>query len=284
VSGLDAGPQRFGVRLAQALGTLGPVCLGIDPHPALLAEWGMDDDGPGLERFGALAIEAAAGVAAAVKPQAALFERRGVAGIAALAGVLRRAGEAGLLTILDVKRGDIGSTMAGYAQAYLADGADLEADAITLSPFLGFDSLSPALDLAAANGRGVFVLALTSNPDGRTVQHARGADGLSVAATVATAAAARNRGKRPMGDVGLVIGATVGAGLVDAGVDLDRLNGPILAPGFGAQGAGPQEVVRLFGKARPRVLVASSREILGTGPAAGQMRRRIVRMNEQLSL
>src|SRR5690606_8562055 len=120
------------------------------------------------------------------------------------------------LTVLDAKRGDIGSTMSGYADAYLRDGAPLAADALTLSPYLGFGSLRPAVDAALATGRGLFVLALTSNPEGPQVQHARGTDGRSVAGMVAAEAAAINAGALDpasgvrLGPVGLVVGATVG--------------------------------------------------------------------------
>jgi orotidine-5'-phosphate decarboxylase len=257
--------------------------VGIDPHPSLLEAWGFEDDGPGLERFGRTVIEAAAGNAAAVKPQAALFERRGIAGIAALAGVLRSAKQAGLLTILDVKRGDIGSTMAAYAQAYLSDDADLAADAVTLSPYLGFASLAPALDLAEATGRGVFVLALTSNPSGPAVQHARDVTGRSVASAIAQGAAERNRGVQPIGDVGLVVGATVGDGAKQADVDLIGFGGPILAPGFGAQGAGVAEVHRVFAGAIDHTVVTSSRDILRTGPKVANLTDAIVDMREQLA-
>jgi orotidine-5'-phosphate decarboxylase len=244
----------------------GPLCVGIDPHPSLLAAWGMDDDGGGLRSFALRALEAAAGRAAAVKPQSALFERHGAAGAAVLGEVLAAARDLGVLTILDAKRGDIGSTMAAYAQAYLDDGAPLAADAVTLSPYLGFGSLSPALGAAAASGRGVFVLCLTSNPEGRAVQEAVGPDGRSVAAAIAAEAGAANRGAAPCGDVGLVVGATVGDAARRAGVDLTGANAPMLAPGFGAQGAGAEELRAVFGSTLGRVLVASSRAVLAAGP------------------
>jgi orotidine-5'-phosphate decarboxylase len=275
-------PEPFGVRLAAAISERGPVCVGIDPHPSLLSQWHVDDDGPGLERFGRAVVAAARGCAAAIKPQSALFERHGSRGIHALACVLQAARDAGLVTILDVKRGDIGSTMEAYAQAYLADGAELAADAITASPYLGFASLNPALDLAEATGRGVFVLALTSNPSGPDVQHARDVSGRSVAAEIARQATERNRRTEGPGSIGLVVGATIGTGAVDAGLDLADFHGPILAPGFGAQGAGPEQITQVFGEARPSVLVASSRDILLKGPNIEDMRSAIVHMGTQL--
>ena len=164
--------ESFGARLRVAMDELGPLCAGIDPHPALLAHWGLDETVQGLETFAMTCVEAFAGTVAVVKPQSAFFERFGSAGVAVLERTLAGLREAGTLSLLDVKRGDIGSTMTAYAQAYLGRDSPLRADAITVSPFLGFESLRPALDLAHETGRGLFVLALTSNPEGAQVQHA----------------------------------------------------------------------------------------------------------------
>ncbi|MBB2902861.1 orotidine-5'-phosphate decarboxylase [Kineococcus radiotolerans] len=256
---------RFGARLAEAVTAHGPLCAGIDPHAPLLAAWGLTDDAAGVERFGRTVVAALAGHVACVKPQAAFFERHGSRGVAALERVLADAREAGLLTIVDAKRGDIGSTMDGYAEAFAGD-SPLAGDAVTVSPYLGFGSLRPVLDLAAATGRGVFVLALTSNPEGAGVQHATGRDGRAVARVVAESAAAENAGAEPFGDVGLVVGATVGSAVRDLGIDLDAVNGPLLAPGVGAQGATAEDLRQVFGDARRLVLAASSREVLRAGP------------------
>ncbi len=121
----------------------GPLCVGIDPHPALLQRWGLNDDVAGLERFSLTVLEAVASLAAAVKPQVALYERHGSAGMAVLERILAAAADASVLTIADAKRGDIGSTMAAYADAWLRDGSALAADSVTLSPYLGFESLRP---------------------------------------------------------------------------------------------------------------------------------------------
>ncbi|MGL5866747.1 MAG: orotidine-5'-phosphate decarboxylase, partial [Dermatophilaceae bacterium] len=144
-----AGPVPFGDRLRAAMQAHGPFCPGIDPHPALLQAWGLPDTVDGLERFAMTCVDAFGGHLAAVKPQSALFERFGAAGIAVLERVLASLRDTGTLSLLDVKRGDIGSTMRGYADAYLADDGPLRADAVTLSPYLGYESLRPALDLAA---------------------------------------------------------------------------------------------------------------------------------------
>ncbi|WOH16986.1 orotidine-5'-phosphate decarboxylase [Paenarthrobacter sp. GOM3] len=263
--------ESFGSRLAAAMTARGPLCVGIDPHPQLLAEWGLDDDAAGLERFSLTVVEAVASLAAAVKPQVALYERHGSAGMAVLERTLAASSEAGVLSIADAKRGDIGSTMAAYADAWLRDGSSLAADSVTLSPYLGFESLRPALDLAAQYGRGVFVLALTSNPEGKSVQHVGGAD--SVARRIVAEAAAENRRyDGALGSVGLVVGATIGSALEDLDIDLGPVRGAILAPGLGAQGATPADLRATFGAAYPSVLATSSRGILAAGPSVAALR------------
>jgi orotidine-5'-phosphate decarboxylase len=222
--------------------------------------------------FSEAVLEASVRSVAAVKPNAAFFERHGSRGVAALEHTLKSARDKGLLTILDVKRGDIGSTMEGYADAYLAEGVPLEADAITVSPYLGFGSLRPAFELAEHTSKGVFVLALTSNPEGASLQHATDANGISVARAIAEGAAELNAGATPMGSIGLVIGATVGDAVRELGIDLAAVNGPLLSPGVGAQGAGPTEVAQVFGAARSRVLVSQSRGILMAGPFVEKLR------------
>jgi orotidine-5'-phosphate decarboxylase len=259
--------------------------VGIDPHPALLDAWDLPDTASGLERFSLGVLDALGPEAAALKPQVALYERHGSRGIAVLETLLARAAEQEVLTIADAKRGDIGSTMTAYAEAWLAEGSPLAADALTLNPYLGFESLRPALDLAAATGRGVFILALTSNPEGASVQHAGGAD--SVALRILRAAAAENaRLPQPAGpgSVGLVIGATAGAAVRALGLDLKALNGPILAPGVGAQGAGAQELGATFGQARAQVLPTSSRAVLAAGPGPAALREAARAARRQLEL
>ncbi|MFO7244320.1 MAG: orotidine-5'-phosphate decarboxylase [Actinomycetes bacterium] len=264
--------MTFGARLASAMDQWGPLCVGIDPHPELLARWGLADNAESLVAFGDTVLEAAFRSCAAVKPNSAFFERHGAGGMAALEHILRRARDMGILTILDVKRGDIGSTMEGYADAFLSVGAPLEADAITVSPFLGLGSLKPAFELAEYTGKGVFVLALTSNPEGHEVQHAVGADGVPVATAITRAVAELNHGAQPMGSVGLVVGATIGSAVRELGIDLEAVNGPLLAPGVGAQGAGPAELAEVFGSARSRVLVNQSRSVLQAGPFVEKLR------------
>ncbi|MCC3279166.1 orotidine-5'-phosphate decarboxylase [Arthrobacter sp. zg-Y40] len=278
--------RQFGARLRSAMDRRGQLCVGVDPHPGLLADWGLNDDAAGLERFSLTVLEAVAGHAAALKPQVALFERHGSAGLAVLERLLAACADAGMLSIADAKRGDIGSTMAAYADAWLRDGSVLAADAVTLSPYLGFESLRPALDLAAGSGRGVFVLALTSNPEGASVQHAGNAHGeRSVAARVVDAAAAENaRTPDGLGPVGLVVGATVGAGVLDGlDIDLAASRAPLLAPGLGAQGATAADLRKTFGAAYPNVLATSSRGILQAGPDPRLLQAAAVRAGAELA-
>ena len=262
----------FGARLAAAMDAHGPLCVGIDPHTSLLEAWGLPDDAAGLRRFALTVLEAVGGRVAAVKPQAAFFERHGSAGVAVLEEVIAAGRDTGTLVIVDAKRGDIGSTMGAYAEAFLRDGSPLAGDALTVSPYLGFGSLDPAVDLALSSGRGLFVLCLTSNKEGHEVQHARTADGVTVAALMASRAAVLNASVEPMGSIGLVVGATVGDAASRTGTDLTRVNGPLLAPGVGAQGAGARELATVFGGARHQVLASSSRAVLAAGPDVAALR------------
>jgi orotidine-5'-phosphate decarboxylase len=275
----------FGARLRVAMNEHGPLCAGIDPHPALLAHWGLDESVQGLETFAMTCVQAFAGTVAVVKPQSAFFERFGSAGVAVLERTLTGLREAGTLSILDVKRGDIGSTMAAYAAAYLHAQSPLRADAITVSPFLGFESLRPALDLARESGRGVFVLTLTSNLEGAQVQHAV-RDGRTVAATIVdgvTGQNARDAVAGVLGSVGMVIGATVGGAVDRLGLNLPAANAPLLAPGVGAQGATTVDLRSVFGAALGNVLASSSRQILGAGPDAAALKAAAGRTARELS-
>ena len=269
----------FGSRLLTAMADRGPLCVGIDPHPALLRAWGLPETVVGLDHFARTAVEALAGTAAVLKPQSAFFEAYGSAGIAVLERLIADARDAGALVLLDAKRGDIGSTMDAYAAAYLADGAPLAADAVTLSPYLGFGALQPAIEAARANGRGVFVLAMTSNPEGAALQHAVGANGRSIAQSIADAAAEQNFGATPLGSVGLVVGATIGR----TGVDLTKVNGPLLAPGLGAQGGTVDDLHTVFGENLSAVLPTTSREVLQAGPSVAALRRAAAELADRLA-
>ncbi len=258
---------RFGERVRAAVAARGPLCVGIDPHQGLLEAWGLTVDAAGAREFGRRTVDAAAGRVAVVKPQVSFFERFGSAGFAALEDVIAAARDAGLLVIADAKRGDIGSTMDAYAAAWLTPGSPLEADALTVNPYLGVGALDGAFDLASRHGKGLFVLAATSNPEAAVLQRSRTGERRSVSAEVVAEVSARNAEAGDAGDwgsFGFVIGATVD--WADAGITPFAPVAPILAPGFGAQGAEPSDLRARFGDMADAVIASESRSILSAGP------------------
>ncbi|MCU1544560.1 MAG: pyrF [Microbacteriaceae bacterium] len=267
----------FGARLAAAFVAGDRLCVGIDPHAHLLADWNLADDAVGVREFGLRVVDAAHGLAAIVKPQVAFFERHGSAGYAALEDVIAAARAAGLIVIADAKRGDVGSTVEAYAQAWLSPGGPLESDAMTVSAYQGLGSLRAPHELALAHGKGLFVLAATSNPEAAAVQTAvvrttpdsgvstGGSAGASVAASIVSDVRDWNSSEDGLGSTGVVIGATID--MAEYGITPEALSGtPVLAPGFGHQGARVADVTRLFGAASASVIVSASRSILSAGP------------------
>lgn len=252
--------ESFGTRLRAKLDKHGPLCVGIDPSPELLHAWGLDDSPAGLDRFSRTVVDAVSDLVGVVKPQSAFYERWGSRGIAVLEQTIADLRDAGTLVLLDVKRGDIGSTMTAYAEAYLDRGSPLAADAVTLSPYLGFGSLRGAITSALASDAGVFVLARTSNPEATALQSA-------VAGEIYEGVRSANEAASPLGSIGVVVGATVR----DPGYPLDHLNGPVLAPALGTQGASPADVGRLFASVRHAVVPSVSRAVLAD-PAKLRMR------------
>lgn len=275
--------ETFGGRLAAHFAAGRRLCVGIDPHASTLASWGLDDSATSAETMGREVVAAAAGHVACIKPQIAFFERFGAAGYHALERVFSDAREAGLTIIADVKRGDIGSTFAAYASAWLAPGSPLEADAMTVHAYHGIGSLAGAAELISQQGKGMFVLAATSNPEARPVQVARTEGGATLAQSMLTGArelsAEYDATADSVGSVGVVLGATVDL----SDFDIDRsaqAHGPtvaVLAPGFGFQGAQVGQVRELFGSLADGVLVSESRSIVNGG--AGELNDRIASSN-----
>jgi len=269
VSGTAASKApAFGDRVRDAIAHLGPLCVGIDPHEHLLAEWGLPATAASAREFGLRVVDAAAGRVGIVKPQVSFFERYGSPGFSALEQVMAAARAAGLIVIADAKRGDIGTTMDAYAEAWLRTGSPLEADAMTVNPFLGIGTLEGTFRLAEEAGKGVFVLAATSNPDAFTGQRARLDDGRTVSARIVAEVSARNAQSTAAGSwgsLGFVIGSTVD--WADAGLTAIDPPAPILGPGFGHQGAGPADLSTRYGAAAPFVIASESRSLLTTGPA-----------------
>lgn len=260
--------ETFSNRLAAELAARRHLCAGIDPHAELLSEWGLPDDASGAERLGREVVAAAAGHVACVKPQVSFFERFGSAGYIALERVLADARDSGVLVIADVKRGDIGSSFAAYAEAWLSPGSPLEVDAMTATAYLGFGSLQSAVELVREHGKGLFVLAATSNAEARDVQTARRQDGRSVAqAMVDDAVACASPEDTHVNSVGVVLGATLS--LSDFGINIHlppaRPALPVLAPGFGAQGARIEDAQNIFGGLGWALIANESRGILQGG-------------------
>jgi orotidine-5'-phosphate decarboxylase len=231
----------FAARLAAAVrATRTPLCVGIDPWPDRLPGAHPGEDRAALAAraaaFGKAVVAAVAGQVPAVKPQFAFFEQLGPAGMVALAEVNAAARAAGLLVVSDAKRGDIGSTATAYAAATLAAGAPFPSDALTVSPFLGPDTLEPFLAAADAAGGGLFVLLRTSNPGSARWQ-------LPVADDLAawlTAAGAARAGADGLSNVGAVVGATHPGALAEHRAKLPHAW--LLVPGFGAQGGTAADV------------------------------------------
>jgi orotidine-5'-phosphate decarboxylase len=273
--------DTFADRVAAAVHATGPLCAGIDPSPSLLDAWGLSDDAGGLRTFGATCVEAFAGTVGVIKPQVAFFERFGAAGLAELERLVAAAREAGLVVINDAKRGDIDTTAQAYGDAWVGDASPLAADAVTVHAYLGLGALVPLVRLAAANGRGVLVVARSSNPEGRSLQQAVTSAGTSVEDMLLGEIAALNGSAEvPAGTVGAVIGAT----LAPSGFPLSQLGGVILAPGLGAQGAGPAEVAERFAGCAPgTVLPSSSRGLLQHGPRPDELRRQAQSLVRALS-
>jgi len=260
--------KSFGQRLDAVFDSVGQLCVGIDPHSYLLSEWGLPDSAAGVRQFGLAVIEAVAGRAGIVKPQVAFFERHGSAGYRALEEVLAAARQAGIMVIADVKRGDLGTSVEAYGQAWLTPGSPLEADAMTMVAYQGTGSIEAPLALAEVNGKGVFVLAATSNPEGVELQQAVRADGRTVAASIVDDVVGWNatHAGESTGSIGVVLGATVDFG--DYGIDLASIaRTPVLAPGFGHQGAGYSQLSEIYGASAPYAIVSASRSILTAGPS-----------------
>ncbi|GAA2314917.1 orotidine-5'-phosphate decarboxylase [Nonomuraea roseoviolacea subsp. roseoviolacea] len=273
--------EPFGTRLRARLDKYGPLCVGIDPSPALLHAWGLDDSPAGLERFSRTVADAVGDVVAVTKPRPAFFERWGSRGFAVLESVLADLRQAGPLVVLDARRGDTGATMAAYAEAYLDHGSPLAADAVTLSPYFGFGTLEGAITSAVANDAGVFVLTRGERAE---------------AARVLAGVAAANAGRAPLGPIGVVAEGSMGGGSVSGGSVsggspvsgapdplgpdlLDRLNGPILVPGVGGpRGVSPADLARLFPSVRHAVVPAVSGAVLAD-PA--RVRKRTLRYRDE---
>ncbi|MFW8572391.1 orotidine-5'-phosphate decarboxylase [Corynebacterium pseudodiphtheriticum] len=260
----------FGERLRERAAERGRLCVGIDPHAGLLQDWGLANDIAGLREFSRRCVDAFADTACVVKPQVAFYERFGAAGYAVLEETLDALRDAGALVIADAKRGDIGSTMEGYAFAWLDPDSPLNADAVTVAPYLGLGALKPAIAAAEQNGAGVFVLAATSNPEAVELQSFQQA-GVSLAQHVVDYCRDFNQ-NRNAAVLGVVVGATVSSPL-----DLGGFNGPILMPGVGAQGGTVADIARITADATEWSFPNVSRSVLSAGPDVSDLRKAVLK-------
>lgn len=262
---------NFGSKLATAFEEFGQLCVGVDPHPKLMLDWGYEDSVQDLERFSMTVLDAAINRVGIIKPQVSFYERYGSRGFAVLEKLAVAAENQKLVVIMDAKRGDIGTTMAAYYDAWLGKNAPFICDALTVSPYLGFESLSQVMSDSLERGKGIFTLAATSNPEGASLQKAT-LGGQTIAASIWQSLQQLNQtthgGRSRFGSFGAVIGATLNLnayGLGDVSLGQPQAATPILAPGFGAQGAELTDSRTLFGAAADQVIHSVSRSILQAG-------------------
>ena len=277
--------KSFAQRFLELAHSRSPFCLGIDPTPQLLKAWNLPHSIVGLVEMCATVTAAAEDRLAIVKPQIAFFERFGSKGLAVLEKLIEAFHERGTLVLVDGKRGDIGSTVEAYAQAYLGPSSAFHADAITAHAYLGFGSLKPLLTHAVDAGAGVFVVVRSSNVEGAALQTAvLSNDGRTVADSLADMITEFNQetSGSEIGPVGAVVGATIENELLPT---LDRLpQSLILAPGVGHQGATFEDLRRRFAQHAARAIPSSSRAVLNRGPDVEQLRSEIVRQCQSARL
>jgi orotidine-5'-phosphate decarboxylase len=262
--------EPFAARFTAARALTGPLAWGLDPSAELLAGWGLGDTADGLDRFADIMLAAAPGVVGLVKPQSAFYERHGWRGIRTLQRLISEARSTGLLVILDIKRGDVGSTNDAYAEAYLSKDAPLAADAITVHPYLGLAAMGTFVARAHESGSCLLVVTRSSNPEGRGIQAARAGEGRTVEQDLLYEIGALNARLAP-GAIGPV-GAVVGPTHIRPELDLVAAGCLFLAPGVGAQGATAADVAKVFAACPDRVIPSASRWLLSAGPDIGRLR------------
>jgi orotidine-5'-phosphate decarboxylase len=262
--------DTFASRFALARSEHGPLVWGLDPSGSLLEAWGVGDTADGLDRFVDIVLDAAAGTVGLVKLQAAFYERQGWQGFRTLQRAIVEARSAGILVIVDAKRGDVGTTNDAYAEAYLGSDAPLAADALTVHPYLGLDAMGTFVDRAHQAGSCLLVVTRSSNPEGRAIQGALSPSGRSVESDLLASIGALNARLAPdeIGPIGAVVGPTH----IEPALDLAAARGLFLAPGIGAQGATSADVARVFAACPDRVMPSASRSLLSAGPDVHRLR------------
>lgn len=272
---------KYHEKLQNAFLQFSPLCLGVDPSAELMKSWELPCNKDGLRIFCDTILEASADSVGILKPQSAFFEQFGPDGAYELQRFIHQAKKLDKMIILDCKRGDIGSTMQAYIRSYIAPDSPFPVDAITVHPFLGFDAIAGAMELADTNNAGIFVVLRSSNLEAELMQKAKLEDGRTIADCLLDQIVGFNaRSGTPLGPVGAVIGATLGE---EASRLSEKLyNGPILAPGLGAQGATVDDVNRIFANVKSRVIPSSSRGILKYGPNTEAMKKKLQQHKEEL--
>lgn len=271
--------DSFATRFEAVRTTVGPLVWGLDPSGDLLDQWGLGDTPDGLDRFADICLAAAPDAIGIVKPQSAFYERHGWRGVKTLQRLVADARSAGLLVILDAKRGDVGSTNDAYAEAFLGPDAPLAADALTVSPYLGFAAMGSFIQRAHDAGSALIVVTRSSNPEGRQIQSAT-INGESVEAALLNEIGAVNTQLAP-GGVG-PIGAVIGPTHMQPSLDLAAPNALYLAPGLGAQGATAADVADVFAACPDRVMPSASRSLLSPGPDVGRLRDALTTMSTEI--
>jgi len=261
--------DAFSVRFDSVRKVRGPLAWGFDPSGAILDEWGLGDTPDGLDRFVDVVLPVAAETVGLIKPQAAFYERHGWKGIRTLARLIDEARGAGLLVVLDAKRGDVGSTNQAYAEAYLGSDAPMRSDALTVHPYLGVGAMGSLVERAAESGSCLLVVTRSSNREGRSIQASVDGAGCSVEQAVLDRIGELNHELAP-GGVG-PIGAVVGPTHLEPHLDLVAPNALYLAPGVGRQGASPSDVAEVFASCPDRVIPSASRSLLA-GPDPSRLR------------
>lgn len=259
--------DSFATRFEAVRTSIGPLVWGLDPSGQLLEQWGLGDTPDGLDRFADICLNAADGAIGIIKPQSAFYERHGGRGFQTLQRLVSDARAAGLLVILDAKRGDVGSTNDAYAEAFLGADAPMAADALTVNPYLGFAAMGSFISRAHESGSALIVVTRSSNPEGRRIQSATNDDG-TVEAGLLREIGEVNARLAP-GEIG-PIGAVIGPTHMKPALDLASANALYLAPGLGAQGATPDDIAEVFATCRDRVMPSASRALL-SGPDVGQL-------------
>lgn len=262
--------ETFARRFDTARAKFGPLAWGLDPAGTILESWGFGDTPDGLDRFADVALSAATGTVGLVKPQAAFYERHGWRGFRTLERLIADARSAGLLVIVDAKRGDVGTTNDAYAEAFVGPDAPLAADALTVHPYLGLAAMGSFITRAHESGSCLLIVTRSSNPEGRAIQSAIAASGHTVEATLLGEIGTLNAKLAP-GAIG-PIGAVIGPTHIEPALDLRATQGLYLAPGVGAQGATPDDVARVFAACPNRVIPSASRSLLEGGPDLSRLR------------